>query len=121
LGALKSIRKKIIYVENPDSYQRDAIIDLVKEDPLAVAIPGPLSDRGLISILESFGIPVLSLSDFESSRFNNIIFMSSEAEKEAIKRKEELRKAIRSEEKEKIISLIEKYKEERAKTSSLKK
>jgi predicted RNase H-like nuclease (RuvC/YqgF family) len=115
IGEISGIKGKMIFVENPDAYQNDAVSELIRLDPAAVLLEGPISGKGLVSLLENNGIPVLSLENFEHQKLNGLLFVSKDIEEEITKRKMELQKSIDDKEKRKLLFMIEKYKEERAK------
>jgi len=120
IGGIPYAKGRLVFLENPDSYQSEAVEELAEKDIAAVLIHGPVSRKGLASLLESKGIPLLSIEGFESHRYGDILFVSALIYDEARKMRENLRKALEEKERARIFSMIEKYKEERLKASSKK-
>jgi hypothetical protein len=116
LSILPNVNGRIVFIENPDSYQREAVEDIKNMRPLSVIFPGPISNKGLASLLEGGGIPVLSLSDYVYERASGFLFVNSKVEEDAVKKKMELEKKLADKEKDKILSMLEKYKEQRRRT-----
>lgn len=115
IGEISLLNDKMIFIENPDTYQSEAVNELIRMNPLAVLVRGEVSGKGLASLLESNGIPMLSIDNFECKKINDILFINTEVDKEARKKRLELKKLIEDKEKNKLLFMIEKYKEERSK------
>ncbi len=116
---LSNTKPNLLYIENPDVYQRDAIEMLDSRWLSGVLVNTIVNSSGLFSVLRAKGIPVININGYNPVYVGDTVLVDREVMNEVNREKENIMKELEDIERQRIFQALIEYKSERV--SMLKK